>query len=76
MAETIPPCINMIIMGFVANISIGGLFIAGLVPAAVLAVALAAVAIYFGCRINPDDAFDEAHADDAAASAARWSGWS
>ena len=23
MAETIPPCINMIIMGFVANISIG-----------------------------------------------------
>ena len=33
MAETIPPCINMIIMGFVANISIGGLFIAGLVPA-------------------------------------------
>ncbi len=45
MAETIPPCINMIILGFVANISIGGLFIAGLVPAAILAVALAAVAM-------------------------------
>ncbi|HEV8259675.1 MAG TPA: TRAP transporter large permease subunit, partial [Burkholderiales bacterium] len=29
MAETIPPCINMIILGFVANISIGGLFLAG-----------------------------------------------
>ena len=35
MAETIPPCVNMIIFGFVANVSIGGLFIAGLVPAAV-----------------------------------------
>ena len=33
MAETIPPCINLIILGFVANISIGGLFMAGLVPA-------------------------------------------
>src|SRR5882672_6395866 len=58
MAETIPPCINMIIMGFVANISIGGLFIAGLVPAGVLAVALAAVAVYFGTRIDPNDAFE------------------
>ena len=37
MAETIPPCVNMIIMGFVANLSIAGLFIAGLVPAAVMA---------------------------------------
>ncbi len=32
MAETIPPCINMIIMGFVANISIAGLFMAGWCP--------------------------------------------
>ena len=58
MAETIPPCVNMIILGFVANISIGGLFMAGLVPAGVLALALAAVAIYFGKRINPADAFE------------------
>ncbi len=29
MAETIPPCINLIILGFVANLSIGGLFMAG-----------------------------------------------
>jgi tripartite ATP-independent transporter DctM subunit len=58
MAETIPPCVNMIILGFVANISIGGLFMAGLVPAAVLALSLAAVAIYFGKRINPDEAFE------------------
>ena len=34
MAETIPPCINLIILGFVANLSIGGLFVAGLFPAA------------------------------------------
>ena len=40
MADTIPPCINMIIMDFVTNISIAGLFMAGLVPAAVMALAL------------------------------------
>src|SRR5262245_16908981 len=59
MAETIPPCINMIILGFVANISIGGLFIAGLVPATVLAAALAAVSIYFGEKIDPRQAFEQ-----------------
>jgi tripartite ATP-independent transporter DctM subunit len=58
MSETIPPCINMIIFGFVANVSIGGLFLAGLVPAAVLAAALAAVAIWFGNRVDPDQAFE------------------
>ncbi|NHH84082.1 TRAP transporter large permease subunit [Burkholderia gladioli] len=52
MAETIPPCVNMIIMGFVANISIAGLFLAGVVPAAVLAVALAAVTVIAGRRID------------------------
>jgi len=59
MAETIPPCINMIIMGFVANISIGGLFIAGLVPAAFMALSLALVAFAFGSRIDPDAAFEQ-----------------
>jgi tripartite ATP-independent transporter DctM subunit len=48
MAETIPPCINLIILGFVANLSIGGLFAAGLLPAALMAAALIAVSIYFG----------------------------
>jgi tripartite ATP-independent transporter DctM subunit len=57
MAETIPPCVNMIIFGFVANVSIGGLFVAGLVPAAVLAGALAAVAVIFGKRVDPESAF-------------------
>jgi tripartite ATP-independent transporter DctM subunit len=59
MAETIPPCINMIIMGFVANISIGGLFIAGLVPAGFMALSLAGVAYAFGSRIDPAAAFEK-----------------
>src|SRR6202008_3286213 len=46
MAETIPPCINLIILGFVANLSIGGLFMAGLLPAGLMAVALIAVSIF------------------------------
>lgn len=57
MAETIPPCINMIIMGFVANISIGGLFLAGIVPAAFLALGLATLAVIFGRKVDPDVAF-------------------
>ena len=54
MAETIPPCINLIILGFVANLSIGGLFMAGLFPAGLMALALIAVAILFGRGAVPD----------------------
>src|SRR5204862_2508206 len=50
MAETIPPCINLIILGFVANLSIGCLFVAGLLPAGLMALALIAVSIIFGKR--------------------------
>ena len=50
MAETIPPCINLIILGFVANLSIGGLFVAGLLPAGLMALALIMVSIIFGKR--------------------------
>ena len=50
MAETVPPCINLIILGFVTNLSIGGLFVAGLVPAGLMAVALMIAAILFGSR--------------------------
>jgi tripartite ATP-independent transporter DctM subunit len=53
MAETIPPCINLIILGFVANLSIGGLFMAGLLPAGLMALALIAVSISFGKRAPP-----------------------
>jgi len=55
MAEAIPPCINLIILGFVANLSIGGLFMAGLVPAALMALALIAVAVLFGTRTQVAD---------------------
>ncbi|MEH2562525.1 TRAP transporter large permease [Bradyrhizobium sp. AZCC 2289] len=56
MAETIPPCINLIILGFVANLSIGGLFMAGLLPAGLMALALIAVSIIFGKRAPPAEA--------------------
>jgi tripartite ATP-independent transporter DctM subunit len=55
MAEAIPPCLNLIILGFVANISIGGLFMAGLVPAGLMAASLIAVAILFGVRTEIQD---------------------
>ena len=57
MAETIPPCVNLIIFGFVANVSIGGLFVAGLLPAAVLALGLGSVAVACGHRADPALAF-------------------
>jgi tripartite ATP-independent transporter DctM subunit len=47
----------MIIMGFVANISIAGLFLAGIVPALVLALSLGVMAVIFGRRIDPRRAF-------------------
>jgi tripartite ATP-independent transporter DctM subunit len=57
MAETIPPCINLIILGFVANLSIGGLFVAGMLPAGLMALALIAVSIIFGKPpASPDEA--------------------
>jgi tripartite ATP-independent transporter DctM subunit len=54
MAETIPPCINLIILGFVANLSIGGLFVAGILPAGLMALALIAVSIIFGRKAVAD----------------------
>jgi tripartite ATP-independent transporter DctM subunit len=53
MAEAIPPCINLIILGFVANLSIGGLFVAGLLPAALMAAALIVLSIILGKRPEP-----------------------
>src|SRR5258705_1117102 len=50
MAETIPPCINLIILGFVANLSIGGVFVAVLLPAGLMALALIVVSIISGKR--------------------------
>ena len=49
MAETVPPSIAMLILGTVTPVSIGTLFIAGLIPAAVIAVLLMLM-IYFFAR--------------------------
>jgi tripartite ATP-independent transporter DctM subunit len=47
MAETIPPSLVLIIIGSVTGVSIGALFIAGLLPAVVCSVFLIAVALYY-----------------------------
>src|SRR4051812_26777564 len=46
MAETIPPSVVLIVIGSVASVSIAALFTGGLLPAAVLALALALVAYF------------------------------
>ena len=48
----VPPAIDLIIIGVVANISIGGLFAAGLLPAAVNGLAIMALAYYFSRKLK------------------------
>jgi len=48
----IPPSIDLIIMGVVANISIGGLFAAGFLPGALNAFALCTLCYYFAKKLN------------------------
>lgn len=57
MAEAIPPCVNLIVIGFVANISIGALFVAGLVPALLLICMLLVAAVAFGRRVDVNAAY-------------------
>jgi len=49
MGETVPPSIAMLVLASVSSLSIGSLFIAGLLPAAVIALCLM-VLIYFRSR--------------------------
>ncbi len=49
MGETIPPSIAMLVMGSITTISIGTLFIAGLLPATLLAICIS-VTIFFQSR--------------------------
>ena len=49
MGETVPPSIAMLVLGSVTTLSIGTLFVAGLMPAAVVALCLM-VLIYFQAR--------------------------
>ena len=43
MGETVPPSIAMLIVGSITNVSVGGMFIGGLIPAAVMALCLMAL---------------------------------
>jgi len=52
MADTIPPSLVLITFGSITGVSIAALFTAGLIPAIVLATALAVVA-YLGSRKDP-----------------------
>jgi tripartite ATP-independent transporter DctM subunit len=52
MGETVPPSIAMLVLASVTSLSIGTLFIAGLLPAAVMAVCLM-VLIYLRSRSRP-----------------------
>jgi tripartite ATP-independent transporter DctM subunit len=49
MGSTVPPSIAMLLLGSITQITIGGLFIGGVVPAAVMAVCLM-ILIYFKAR--------------------------
>ena len=49
MGETVPPSIAMLVLASVTSLSIGTMFVAGLLPAAVMAVCLM-VLIYFRSR--------------------------
>lgn len=52
MGETVPPSIAMLVLGSVTTLSIGALFIAGLIPAAVVAVCLMALIYVQAWRTN------------------------
>lgn len=51
-ATLIPPSIDLIIIGIVASISIGGLFAAGILPGAVNALALMGICYYYGRKLD------------------------
>ena len=48
----VPPAIDLIIIGVIANISIGGLFAAGIFPAIVNGVAIMILAYFFSRKMN------------------------
>jgi tripartite ATP-independent transporter DctM subunit len=51
-ATLVPPSIDFVIIGIVANISIGGLFAAGFLPGAVNGLAIMALVYYYGRKFN------------------------
>lgn len=55
----IPPGIGLILYGFMGNVSIGQLFLAGIVPGIVICAAMMATVAYESRRRNLQPAFDE-----------------
>jgi len=51
-SSLVPPSIDYIIMGVIANISVGGLFAGGIIPAAIAAVVLVFLAYYIGRSLD------------------------
>jgi len=51
-SSLVPPSIDLIIIGVVANISVGGMFAAGILPSAVNAVALMALAYFMARKLK------------------------
>jgi len=51
-SQLVPPSIDLIVIGVVANISIGGLFAAGFLPGAVNGLALMALVYYYARKLN------------------------
>jgi len=51
MGETVPPSIAMLIVGSITSVSVGGMFIGGLIPAAVMAICLM-ILIYARARAD------------------------
>ena len=48
----VPPAIDLIIIGVIANISIGGLFAAGILPAIVNGIAIMLIAYYYSSKMK------------------------
>jgi|TARA_B100001093_G_scaffold512226_1_gene581679 C4-dicarboxylate transporter DctM subunit len=51
-ASIIPPSIDLIIIGIVSGISIGGLFAAGILPGIFNGIALMALCYYYACKLD------------------------
>ena len=51
-SSLVPPSIDLIIIGVVANISVGGMFAAGILPSVFIAVALVSLAYFYAKKLN------------------------
>ena len=49
----IPPCLNMVVLGAMSNISIAGLFMGGFLPGFLMALTLMIIIYYQSCQGSP-----------------------